>query len=288
MSVSFDPTMRERVEQQLRNEGVTRSVDSVIAQFEYERRMAEQLRKASPAERRLLYKQAYNELFAMFPDHPELAADINNRKLRASRIFDKISNFINENVVFLDIGAGDCLLSYIVAQHAKWVYALEVTEQKLELSDRPPNFSLVLFDGFEFPLPNESINVAFSHQVLEHLHPDDARLHLREVFRVLRPDGCYICVTPHRFAGPHDISKYFSREPLGLHLKEYTYNDIMKLFKSEGFKDVKVFIKRHLLPISFVSALESILSVLPYLIRKKLFMKSISLASISIVARKST
>ena len=84
-------------------------------------------------------------------------------------------------------------------------------------------------------MDTNTINVVYSHQVIEHLHPDDAVTHLQEVYRVLSPGGAYICATPNRLNGPHDISKYFDREATGFHLKEYTTTELYGLFRQEGF-----------------------------------------------------
>ena len=53
--------------------------------------------------------------------------------------------------------------------------------------------------------------------------------------RLLRPRGRYIFATPHRFSGPHDISRYFSDEPRGFHLKEWTYGELAKVAAAAGF-----------------------------------------------------
>ncbi len=46
-----------------------------------------------------------------------------------------------------------------------------------------------------YPLPNESFDLAVSNYVVEHV--DDARRHLSEIKRVLRPGGCYLFRTPN-------------------------------------------------------------------------------------------
>src|SRR4029077_6624361 len=46
----------------------------------------------------------------------------------------------------------------------------------------------------------------------------------------------YVCVTPNRLNGPHDISQYFDYEACGFHLKEYTTVELGQLFESVGFR----------------------------------------------------
>lgn len=57
---------------------------------------------------------------------------------------------------------------------------------------------------------------------MEHLHPDDAYEQLQEIYNALIPGGIYICITPNRLSGPHDVSQYFDSIATGFHPKEYT------------------------------------------------------------------
>ena len=73
---------------------------------------------------------------------------------------------------------------------------------------------------------------------MEHLHPDDAIVQLTNIKNALTNGGKYICITPNRINGPHDISRYFDKEASGFHLKEYTFTDLNKIFKNIGFSTV--------------------------------------------------
>ena len=70
---------------------------------------------------------------------------------------------------------------------------------------------------------------------MEHLHPDDALLQLTNVVRAIRPGGAYICLTPNRVSGPHDVSRGFNKVATGFHLREYTGREIRETFLSAGF-----------------------------------------------------
>jgi predicted SAM-dependent methyltransferase len=50
---------------------------------------------------------------------------------------------------------------------------------------------------------------------MEHLHPDDAFEQLKQIYTALTPGGLYICTTPNRLTGPHDVSKYFDETAAG-------------------------------------------------------------------------
>jgi SAM-dependent methyltransferase len=118
------------------------------------------------------------------------------------------------------------------------------------------------------------VDVVYSNQLVEHLHPDDLVQQLGSVRSVLRPDGTYLCVTPNRLNGPHDISKYFDDEATGLHIKEYTNAELKALFLAAGFSDCCAYAGaegRYLrLPVSLPIAIETILQRLPISIRKSI------------------
>jgi predicted SAM-dependent methyltransferase len=59
------------------------------------------------------------------------------------------------------------------------------------------------------PLPflNSSVDYCYSEHFLEHLYPEEARLHLKEVCRILKPGGIYRVVVP---AGIRFAEKYLA------------------------------------------------------------------------------
>ena len=133
----------------------------------------------------------------------------------------------------LEIGAGDCALSLALAAHARQVYAVEVSREIAHTEDAPENFELLITDGRSIPVEPNSVDVAYSNQLMEHLHPDDALEQLNGILSALRPGGKYICFTPNRLLGPSDISQYFEDEVAsGFHLREYSNRELRDLFKA--------------------------------------------------------
>ena len=119
---------------------------------------------------------------------------------------------------------------------------------------------LILFDGFYIPLDDDSVDVAYSNQLMEHLHPDDAQEQLQSIYRVLQNGGAYICITPNRISGPHDISRFFTDKPVGFHLREYSACDLRELFIRVGFRKVIAYTilkgRKVELPFSLVKMIE--------------------------------
>lgn len=213
--------------------------------YRIECELANRLRACPAAQRKALYRTVYDELFARVPDHPQLTRkeDPAQYRARTDEQLRLLRRYLSADTVFLEVGAGDCHLTLRIAEQVRWAYGVDVTDLISSSVQRPANFELVLSDGTSIPVPDGRVNVAYSNMLLEHLHPEDAIEHVREVFRVLAPGGVYVCRTPHRFSGPQDISRYFDDEATGFHLKEYTFSDLRNLFFQTGFRDTSLLLR---------------------------------------------
>lgn len=224
--------------------GENRTIEQLREHYEIETELADRLRNASKQERRHLYCSLYDELFRRVPLHPQLTRK--SSPLEESRIVNSqikfLKRFLSKDITFLEVGPGDCALSVEVAKFVKQVYAIDVSAEITESLTRPSNFHLILSDGSSVPVSPNSVDVAYSNQLMEHLHPDDASEQVENIFKALAPGGIYICVTPNRLSGPHDISKYFDRVATGFHLKEYTTIELSRIFENVGFSRLRVHI----------------------------------------------
>jgi hypothetical protein len=132
----------------------------------------------------------------------------------------------------------------------------------------PDNFELVVYDGFSLPPELNAVDLVFSDQLVEHLHPDDAVWHFGMILDALAPGGAYVLRTPHRATGPHDISGFFtSGEPEGFHLKEWTFGELRSVLTRAGYRRVCGYWSARgrsvKLPMGFLAAVEALLSALP-------------------------
>ena len=57
------------------------------------------------------------------------------------------------------------------------------------LDRMPNNLKLTIYDGYNLELQESSVDVVFSDQLIEHLDPEDVRLHFALVKRILKPQG---------------------------------------------------------------------------------------------------
>lgn len=240
--------------------------------YEIEKELAMRLRHAAKAERRTLYNVVYDERIRRIPHHPlaTQAADPVAQMRGALPQLRLLQPFLRKETVFMEIGPGDCALAFAVARQVQHVYALDVSDSLVNRVERPANFTLSISNGIDIPAPAGSVHLAYSNQMMEHLHPEDAHDQLMGICRAMAPGGRYICVTPNRLSGPWDISRHFDQEATCLHLKEYTITEQAETFQAAGFRQVRVFVSyggRHLspqLPVAPIRWLEWGLAQLPH------------------------
>lgn len=220
-----------------------RTYESVLHHFEVERTIARQLKSADREARKRIYSTMYDELFAQVPDHPRLTrrADEDATRTMNRRKMRLIAPFIHPGDTVMEFGSGDCRFSFELAKMARKVLAVDIADQIGPDAVRPENFELVVYNGYDLDLPESSVDTAFSDQLIEHLHPEDTEHHFRIVHRTLKSGGVYTFRTPHRLTGPHDVSRYFSEQAEGFHLKEWTYRELAELLTGLGFRRVEAY-----------------------------------------------
>jgi glycosyltransferase involved in cell wall biosynthesis/SAM-dependent methyltransferase len=274
--------------------GSERSAARIREHYLVERELASRLKAASKAERRSLYTQAYDELFRRIPDHPQITIKASPESARheVGLQLAFIGRFLRPGQTFLEIGPGDCALSFEVCRHAARVLAVDVSTEITNVPDVPANFTLIISDGCSIPAQSNSVDVAYSNQLMEHLHPDDALEQVHNILGVLKPGGVYICITPNRITGPHDVSRGFDEEATGFHLKEYTTSELTALFREVGFTKVRSYVGARGLHLpfypSFLAGAERLSLALPRGLRHRLLRTRIltTLLNIRMVATK--
>jgi SAM-dependent methyltransferase len=272
---------------------VVRTAKELRQHYEIEKELGNRLRNSRRDERAGMYSQVYDELFRRVPQHPQWTnQNTAGRELRLQGHVRLLRPYLTPETVFMEVGAGDGALALRIAQLVRKAYALEVSEELTRGLENSEKFQVLISRNCEVPLPDNTIDLAYSFQVIEHIHPDDVIEQLKDIYRVLKPGGRYYCITPNRLYGPSDISRDFDREATGLHLKEYSITDLLKLFRSIGFRRVWIerMIKGHRCPFPIlpVRALESALEHLPWSLRTPLSRSYLMtrLLSVSVMGQK--
>lgn len=220
-----------------------RTLEQLREHYEIEKELANRLRYASKQEGRYLYSTLYDELIrrvALLPQLTRKRSPIETAKAVESQMAF-LKPFLAEDTRFMVIGPGDCSLSYEVAKYVTQVYAIDVSDEITRVLKPPDNFQLILSDGCSIPVPHSSINVTYSHHLMKHLHPDDVFEQLQNIYNALDAGGFYICITPNRLTGPHDISKYFDVVATGFQLREYTISELRTLFRKVRFSRFRLY-----------------------------------------------
>lgn len=264
----------------------------LAAHYDVEVRLARQLAASGKQERGKLYAEVYRQLFLAIDDHPQHRG---GRTIRQDRIRSQVA-FLRKSLppdaTYVEIGCGDAVLTKAIAPFTAAAIGVDVTPVLMDAADVPAAFRFLRTDGTTLDLPTGSVDLVYSNQLMEHLHPDDAKEQLQEVFRVLKTGGRYICSTPNRLTGPHDISCYFGYEPAGLHLREYDHRLLSRLFRQIGFSRVagSVTIKgiTLTLPILPIALAETLLEALPRRLRARIALSPVlaNLAGVTLIGIK--
>ena len=256
-----------------------RSTERLRRAFELEKRLANTLRSSTQEERKKgLYTEIYDELMSSLPDQPFHTQDESLLEDQRRNALYMLRPYLRKDAVYLEIGPGTCNVAFEVAKLVARVLAVDVSHEITDRADCPDNAYVVISDGVNFSADPDSVDIAYSNQLLEHIHEEDGLEHMLDVYRALKPGGVYICRTPNLYSGPHDISMFFCHEPpaQGLHLKEYTYGELRELYVRAGFKQVHAIVGARgfylpfKVPASWMVAGERLLAVMPFGIGRRI------------------
>lgn len=172
---------------------------------------------------------------------------------RRYRLTKQWLNFQGKTV--LDFGCGNGAQTKEFGNEGCRLIAVDVASEQLAMFRK--NLAVctdtilpVQYDGWRLPLRNESIDLALSYEVLEHV-PDES-LALSEIHRVLRPGGDFVLSVPNKWwifethgadlpLLPWNRVPFFSWLPRVVHSRYarariYRKNEITKLLQHNGFQ----------------------------------------------------
>jgi SAM-dependent methyltransferase len=135
-----------------------------------------------------------------------------------------------------DIGCGDGVLLYKAMQRGGKIIGIDLSYTALliaarEISKRSQRLPLLLNAScYELPLKSGVLDYVIAVELIEHLEFDQD--FIREVVRVLRPGGIFVCTTPRKLPNGPPV-----RDPY--HVREYTADELAALL-SAFFEDVEI------------------------------------------------
>ena len=149
------------------------------------------------------------------------------------------SEFISNKVV-LDIACGDGYGSFLMSEKASHVYGVDIDQTTiLNAQNKYIKSNLIFLTGSadKISLESNSIDVVVSFETIE--HHDNHHEMIREIKRVLKPDGLLIISTPDKIY--YSELRKFKNE---FHVKEL-YKDEFKGLISSYFKETKLLIQEY-------------------------------------------
>lgn len=170
-------------------------------------------------------------------------ADIKNGKIDRSN-FDANVQFLegtglfNDNIKILEIGCGAGRLTNYLTQKKFNAVGIDISST-LIMEGRIRYLDAIIFiasGGGDMPIKDLAFDIVLSFDVLEHI--PDVEAHLKEVRRILKPDGFYLLQTPNKLTNvPFEIIKNNSFTGYKkYHCSLQTYWSLKKLLIAHGFE----------------------------------------------------
>lgn len=211
-------------------------IEHVEAHRELEARLTRQLLESTPDSRWEAFSAAYTELYQSLPWLNASEEEGPKRLAAWLKLLPQPSD------VF-EVGSGRAALLRALQERGHRCVATEITtERGAKHLPEADGLQWHVSDGVHLASfePDGSYDAVISTQVIEHFHPADLDTHLEHARRILRPGGRYVFDTPHRSAGPHDLSRVFDYEQAEfMHLKEYTYDELANALSRAGFSKLQ-------------------------------------------------
>lgn len=157
-------------------------------------------------------------------------------------LLDQCKRLLTADSVLLEIGASTPQRTEELAALCKHVYAVEYFAERIP-GNAPDNVTYVHGDWQRLSelLPAESIDVALSSHVIEHI-PDDTGA-LNELYSVLKHGGGAFVNTPNRKRLIRAIAEVFTGErkfPWWEHVREYIEPDLIELIGRTAFERYEI------------------------------------------------
>lgn len=145
---------------------------------------------------------------------------------------------LKNSMTVMDLGAGDGYISRAVAGYVKKVVAVDISAEMLrELhkkaeNDNILNIEMLESDGCDVPVENSSVDIVCANMYLHHI--DDPELAIKEMNRVLKPNGTVFLADFKEHSNKelkekmHDVWQGFAPE------------EIKEWFQKCGFKNIKL------------------------------------------------
>lgn len=140
-----------------------------------------------------------------------------------------------KNNVVLDIASGSGYGTNLLASKAKFVFGVDISKEAVAYAKNnfsKKNTEFILGDGESIPLDENSVDIVVTFETIEHIK--DYKNFIKEINRVLKPNGLVVVSTPNDLAfvegNQFHFHEFQEQELVGL-LKE-SFSEIKKYYQS--------------------------------------------------------
>jgi SAM-dependent methyltransferase len=213
--------------------------EMILQHWQLEKKLTKELWESTPENRWEVFDRAYTNLYSELDWLNKLLGDTRSP---AEKYQTWIQTIGSQPQKIYEVGSGKGEMISYLAECGFHCKATEITRERgAKHVNHSENLAWGSSDGINLQKfePNDLYDVVLSNQVIEHFHPDDLTTHFQNAHSILKENGRYIFSTPHCHGGPHDVSYVFNYDDsIGMHLKEYTYQELIAPLTAAGFKNI--------------------------------------------------
>ncbi|HLB60135.1 MAG TPA: class I SAM-dependent methyltransferase [Patescibacteria group bacterium] len=152
-------------------------------------------------------------------------------------IMQSYQQYVTKKATVLEIGASTPSHTKELARYCKRVIGVELMPERVPKNSDNITYKLEDWQYLTRVVHHNSIDVAFSTHVIEHI-PNDLKA-INELYEVLKPRGIALINTPNRERLVRVIIELFTGKrtfPYWEHQREYTEKDLIALLKKSKFE----------------------------------------------------
>ncbi|WP_025847912.1 glycosyltransferase [Paenibacillus ehimensis] len=152
-----------------------------------------------------------------------------------------ITELVKDKVV-LDAASGEGYGSFILSEYAKNIVGVDISAEAIvhaQLTYAKSNVTFVQGSIEQLPAADHSVDVVVSFETIEHVDESIQHRFLKEIKRVLKPEGILVMSTPDKYVYS-DRANYRN----SFHLREF-YKEEFYSFLKEYFNNIDMYYQKH-------------------------------------------
>ncbi|WP_010494520.1 glycosyltransferase [Paenibacillus elgii] len=152
-----------------------------------------------------------------------------------------ITELVQDKVV-MDAAFGEGYGSFILSDYAKSIIGVDISAEAIvhaQLTYAKSNVTFVQGSIEQLPVEDQSVDVVVSFETIEHVDETIQHQFLKEIKRVLKPDGILVMSTPDKYVYSDRVNYHNS-----FHVREF-YKEEFYSFLKEYFNNIDMYYQKH-------------------------------------------